>query len=142
MIGKLRLAPIEPDGAYIIGSTGPRMGASLFFSGSRQAPLGAAALDIRVRELAMELGLGMRSWKMPCAIGKRVHLAFARFVAERLKSLGAPRPFESGFERVHLVSTCSANMLQLSNDNPRRYTDKLCKVWISWRSIGKSCKRF
>jgi len=60
MIGKLRLAPIEPDGAHIIGSTGPRMGASLLFSGSRQAPFRSAELDIRVRELAMELGLGMQ----------------------------------------------------------------------------------
>ena len=56
MVGKLKLASIEPDSPYIIGSTGPRAGAELLF-GVVQRP---AALNQLSIELEAKLGVGMQ----------------------------------------------------------------------------------
>ena len=56
MIGKLQLAPIEPDSTYMNGATGPLKGARLLF-GVNEAP---KVLDEWLVELDGELGLGMQ----------------------------------------------------------------------------------
>ena len=56
MIGKLGLADIEPDSAYLQGSTGPIRGARLLFGGRGTA----ATLDGSLIELDKQLGVGMQ----------------------------------------------------------------------------------
>jgi hypothetical protein len=61
MIGKLGLAPIEPDSTYMSGATGPLNGARLLFLGSPTAN-GATPrqLDRWLVELEAQLGVGMQ----------------------------------------------------------------------------------
>ena len=56
MIGKLELAAIEPDSAYMQSSTGPLSGARLLFG----VHYGAAQLDQWLIELEAQLGVGMQ----------------------------------------------------------------------------------
>ena len=56
MIGKLRLAPIEPDSTYMQSSTGPLRGARLLF-GVQASP---AQLDQWLIKLDARLGVGMQ----------------------------------------------------------------------------------
>ena len=56
MLGKLGLATIEPDSAYMQGSTGPLDGARLLF-GLQHGP---TQLDERLIELEAQLGVGMQ----------------------------------------------------------------------------------
>ena len=58
MIGKLHLAPIEPDSVYLQGATGPLSGAKLLFHGDRAFPTGAKALGDRVDGLDPHLNVG------------------------------------------------------------------------------------
>lgn len=60
MLGKLRLAPIEPRSPYLVGATGPLRGARLLFGGSVDADIPGTTLDAWVVELGLELGLGMQ----------------------------------------------------------------------------------
>ena len=61
IIGKLGLAPIEPDSTYMSGATGPLDGARLLFLGSTTAN-GATPrqLDRWLVELEAQLGVGMQ----------------------------------------------------------------------------------
>ena len=56
MIGKLRLAAIEPDSTYLQNSTGPLYGARLLFG----VHAGPAQLDRWLIELDAQLGVGMQ----------------------------------------------------------------------------------
>ena len=56
MIGKLRLAAIEPDSTYMQSSTGPLSGARLLFG----VQYGVAQLDQWLIELEAQLGVGMQ----------------------------------------------------------------------------------
>ena len=56
MLGKLRLATIEPDSTYLQGSTGPLVGARLLF-GLQDS---ATQLDLRLFELEEQLEIGMQ----------------------------------------------------------------------------------
>jgi hypothetical protein len=56
MVGKLRLAPIEPGSTYMHGSTGPFRGAQLLFGGHGTA----ADLDASLVELDGQLNVGMQ----------------------------------------------------------------------------------
>jgi len=59
MIGKLRLAAIEPGSTYMVGATGPFAGANSLF-GSKAAPLDRHELDSWLVELADDIGVGMQ----------------------------------------------------------------------------------
>ena len=61
MVGKLGLAAIEPDSAYISGSSGPVSGARLFYAGDDKAQIPAADLDRWLIELDEYLGVGMQA---------------------------------------------------------------------------------
>jgi hypothetical protein len=60
MLGKLALAEIEPDSAYVIDATGPLIGARLLFGGSRQSALSARILDAWLVDLDSFLMVGMQ----------------------------------------------------------------------------------
>lgn len=60
MLGKLGLAPIEPDSAYLSEATGPLRGARLLFGGDIEAPLSAKELEILLKSLDSKLSLGMQ----------------------------------------------------------------------------------
>lgn len=60
MIGKLRLANIEPGSTYMAGATGPLAGARLLFSGSTNASTTRRVLDAHLVELGAHLDLGMQ----------------------------------------------------------------------------------
>ena len=60
MVGKLGLAPIEPGSAYIMGSTGPKIGARLLFCGDPQSHASTTVLDSWLKELDRELLVGMQ----------------------------------------------------------------------------------
>lgn len=57
MLGKLGLADIRPDSAYVAGATGPATGARLLFGGKSLRP---AALDELLIELDKKLDVGMQ----------------------------------------------------------------------------------
>ena len=60
MIGKLRLAPIEPDSTYMTGSSGPLSGARLLFAGDPRAQVTARDLDRWLVELDDQIAVGMQ----------------------------------------------------------------------------------
>jgi hypothetical protein len=63
MLAKLELAPIEPGLSYMSGATGPKMGASLIFFGSKKSILSTAELEKLVIELESKISvapLGMQ----------------------------------------------------------------------------------
>lgn len=60
MLGKLRLAAIEPGKAYLSGATGPLSGARLMLQGSMAVELPATELEARLSGLARYLGVGMQ----------------------------------------------------------------------------------
>lgn len=62
MLGKLGLANIEPNSAYMLGATGPVSGARLLFGGNESAPIPENELDERLIELErhLELYFGMQ----------------------------------------------------------------------------------
>jgi len=60
MIGKLKLAPIEPGSTYMQGATGPLTGARLLFTGSETGSLSRASADTYVIELEGRLRVGMQ----------------------------------------------------------------------------------
>jgi hypothetical protein len=60
MLGKLGIAPVEPDSAYLKQATGPLRGARLLFGGSTSAAISASALEDRLRELDQQLNVGMQ----------------------------------------------------------------------------------
>ena len=59
MVGKLRLAPIEPGSTYMQGATGPVSGARLLFGDARKN-LENRQLDARLVQLGQHTGLGMQ----------------------------------------------------------------------------------
>jgi len=60
MLGKLGIAPIEPDSAYLSEATGPLAGARLLFEGDAAIKRGDGELDQRVAELDAQLNVGMQ----------------------------------------------------------------------------------
>ena len=60
MLGKLGIAPIEPDSAYLTGATGPLAGARLLFANDANARLSARDLDRRLKSLDQVLHVGMQ----------------------------------------------------------------------------------
>ena len=62
MVGKLGLANIEPNSAYMQGATGPVSGAKLLFGGSETAPLTQGELNEYLSELenCLDLHFGMQ----------------------------------------------------------------------------------
>lgn len=60
MLGKLGLAPIEADSAYLSEATGPLRGARLLFGGDIEAPLSAKELEVLLKKLDSKLSLGMQ----------------------------------------------------------------------------------
>lgn len=61
MLGKLGIAPIEPDSAYLSGATGPLVGARMLFAGDPNANLDARSLDGRLIKLDAYLNVGMQA---------------------------------------------------------------------------------
>lgn len=59
MLGKMRLAEIEPGSTYMVGSTGPLRGARLLF-GDAHSTLSKRELDARLVQLSDATGLGMQ----------------------------------------------------------------------------------
>lgn len=60
MLGKLGLAPIEADSAYIVGATGPVRGARLLFGGTVSAKIAEKNLDQLLIDLDRYLNVGMQ----------------------------------------------------------------------------------
>jgi hypothetical protein len=60
MLGKLGLASIIPDKAYLRDATGPHRGAQLLFVGNDGPRLGHATLESRLHDLDAELQVGMQ----------------------------------------------------------------------------------
>jgi len=58
MLGKLGVAAIEPDSAYLVGATGPLTGAKLLFTGRKNSNVGARDLDRLLIKLDSELEFG------------------------------------------------------------------------------------
>ena len=80
MLGKLRLAPIEADSAYLIGATGPLRGAHLLFEGSVTANgLTVYELDAWLLQLAETLGLGMQEMEDALCNWQKSPNRFIRF---------------------------------------------------------------
>lgn len=61
MVGKLKLAAIEPGSTYIRNSTGPSRGARLLFAGKGKAALRTVDLDKWLVELDAQLKVGMQA---------------------------------------------------------------------------------
>jgi hypothetical protein len=61
MLGKLGIAPIDPNSAYLREATGPLAGARLLFTGDPEHTKTDAALDTRLEELDGYLGVGMQA---------------------------------------------------------------------------------
>lgn len=61
MLGKLGIAPIEPNSAYLREATGPRAGARLLFIGDPENATIDTQLDARLEELDGYLGVGMQA---------------------------------------------------------------------------------
>ncbi len=59
MVGKLKLAPIEPGSTYMQGSTGPLSGARLLF-GDTKKRITRTELDAQLVRLGQHTGLGMQ----------------------------------------------------------------------------------
>lgn len=55
MLAKIGLADLEPDKAYISGSTGPRRGISLLVNGSLNAPISPQAAEQHIANLGQSL---------------------------------------------------------------------------------------
>lgn len=60
MLGKLGIAPIEPDSAYLRQATGPLRGARLLFEGGTGNSQGDRTLDERLHTLEAHMGVGMQ----------------------------------------------------------------------------------
>lgn len=60
LLGRLGLAPIAPDRAYLKGATGPLRGARLLFGGQPEAPLREPLLGDLLVELDGDLRVGMQ----------------------------------------------------------------------------------
>lgn len=60
MLGRLKLAPIEPGSAFLSNATGPLRGARLLFGGNVAAPISGKTLDAYLIELDESLNVGMQ----------------------------------------------------------------------------------
>ena len=63
MLGKLGVAPIDPDSAYLSGATGPLAGARLLFANNPKAKLSARSLDEKLLQLDTYLEVGMQVFR-------------------------------------------------------------------------------
>ncbi len=79
MVGKLRLASIEPGSTYMEGATGPVAGARLLFGGSKTASLKRAVLDEWVVQLGADLGVGMQVLEDALCNWQKSSARFIRF---------------------------------------------------------------
>lgn len=61
MLGKLDIAPIEPDSAYLAEATGPLSGARLLFDGHSHSKTNPKTLDQWLMELDERLDVGMQT---------------------------------------------------------------------------------
>ena len=61
MVGKIGLAPIEPDAAYFQNKSGPTLGARLLFAGSKNASVSIRELELLARRLDAGLAVGMQA---------------------------------------------------------------------------------
>jgi hypothetical protein len=61
MLGKLKLAPIEPGSTYMTGATGPIAGAQLLFGGATGSEWSATRLDRQLLDLESHLSVGMQA---------------------------------------------------------------------------------
>ena len=61
MLGKLGIAPIAPDPAYLGGATGPLTGARLLFDGNPMSHTSARKLDAWLLELDAQMDVGMQT---------------------------------------------------------------------------------
>lgn len=60
MLGKMKLANLEPSSAFVGGAAGPLAGARLLFSGRTDAKLAHTELDKWLLELDEKLNVGMQ----------------------------------------------------------------------------------
>ena len=79
MIGKLGLAPIEPDATYMAGATGPLSGARLLFETSAMAAFSSSDLEELSGKLAAKLGIGMQAMEDALCNWQKSPAKFARF---------------------------------------------------------------
>jgi hypothetical protein len=79
MLGRLGLAPIVPDSAYLAGATGPLQGARLLFSGDRHAKVRVADLERWLKELDQELGIGMQAMEDSLCNWQKSPTSFVHF---------------------------------------------------------------
>lgn len=79
MVGKLRLAPIEPGSTYMDGATGPLTGARLLFGGSKTAALSRPSLDQWLVQLGADLGVGMQVLEDALCNWQKSPAKFTRF---------------------------------------------------------------
>ncbi len=61
MLGKLGLAPVEPDSVYLIGATGPLAGARLLFFNNKAQSETATNMQLLVDKLDDYLRIGKQS---------------------------------------------------------------------------------
>jgi len=61
LLGRLKLAPIEPGKAYLRGATGPLAGARLLFGGKNDAALSELKLEGYIAELDQMLAIGKQA---------------------------------------------------------------------------------
>ncbi len=79
MLGKLGIAPIEPDSAYLSEATGPQRGAKLLFGGSRTAKIPASHLEEGLLELDVRLQVGMQVLEDSLCNWQKSPNAYVRF---------------------------------------------------------------
>lgn len=79
MLGKVGLANIEPDRAYLQGSTGPLRGARLLLHGSTTASTGAQSLETVLADLDVKLAVGMQVLEDALCNWQKSPTAFKRF---------------------------------------------------------------
>jgi hypothetical protein len=60
MIGKLSLAPADPESAYIGSATGPKLGANLLLFNNPNAKTSARTLDAALKKFGQHIGIGMQ----------------------------------------------------------------------------------
>ena len=76
-IGKMELAPVEPDSAYLSSATGPLKGARLLF-GSDEPP---GVLDRRLLDLDAELNVGQHALEDALCNWQKSPSTFRKFSA-------------------------------------------------------------
>jgi hypothetical protein len=79
LLGRLDLAPIEPGSVYLTGATGPLRGARLLFGGNPVSRLRKEDLDDWIRELDVELEIGMQAMEDSLCNWQKSPMKFIHF---------------------------------------------------------------